>query len=70
MKIRLNENQEIVDAYGFKTVEDVLNYYGCKLIKETKSKDSKYSKDIYVNFKYDTFEGDESKKRFFFLQIY
>ena len=59
------ENQGILNSNDFNNIEDVLNYYGCKLIKEVKSKDTNFSKDIYVEFKYNTFEGEESKKKFY-----
>lgn len=60
-----NKEQETISLNGFKTIEDVFKYYGCQYIKETKSKDKAFVKDFYVKFKYNTFEGEESNKRYY-----
>ena len=49
----------------FTSIQEILENYGCTYIKETKSKDKDYNLDIYLKFKYNTFEGNESKKRFY-----
>lgn len=49
----------------FTSIQEILQNYGCTYIKETKSKDKDYNLDIYLKFKYNTFEGDESKERFY-----
>ena len=58
-----NNDDQIIVKY--ESIEQILNQYGCKLIKETKSSEKNYSKDLYVSFKYNTFEGTESKKRYY-----
>lgn len=66
----LEDNKEEVNnnesaTVGFTSIEQILERYECELIKETKSSDKNYTKDLYVRFKYNTFEGTESKKRYY-----
>ena len=58
-------NKNVTNQTEYESIEQILNKYGCKYVKETKSKDSNYSKDIYVEFKYNTFENNNSNKRFY-----
>ena len=58
-----NEMENNKASIGFSSIKEILDKYECEFIKETKSKDSKYVKDLYVKFKYNTFEQNESKKR-------
>ena len=62
------ENQtegNLTTNVGFKSIEEILEYFGCEFIKETKSKDSKFAKDIYLKFKYNTFEENKSNQRYY-----
>lgn len=47
------------------TVEDVINYYGCKFIKLVESKEDGFSSDIYLNFKYNLYDEDKSNEKFY-----
>ena len=60
-----NNNDDNLAIVKYESIEQILNQYGCKLIKETKSSEKNYAKDLYVSFKYNTFEGTESKKRYY-----
>lgn len=49
----------------YSSIKEILENYGCTYIKEVKSKDKNFSSDIYLKFKYNTFEENESKERFY-----
>ena len=66
LKKEENETEgNLITNVGFKSIEEILEYFGCEFIKETQSKDSKFAKDIYLKFKYNTFEEDESNQRYY-----
>ena len=50
---------------SYSSVQEILEKYGCTFIKEKEIKNSDYYKEIYLKFKYNTFEKNESKKRFY-----
>ncbi|MGN1299367.1 MAG: hypothetical protein ACI4UE_05240 [Candidatus Scatovivens sp.] len=70
MNILLNYLEKREDSSNnkssqYSSIQEILEKYECTFIKEEKSKDENYSKDIYLKFKYNTFEENESKQRFF-----
>ena len=54
---------------SFQTIEDIITFYESKYIKQENSKVEGYDLDIYVGFKYNLFEGNESKENFFKMVI-
>ena len=49
----------------YSSIQEILEKYECTFIKEVESKDSNYYKDIYLKFKYNTFEENKSKQRYY-----
>lgn len=64
-KILENKNDSInsQNIIEYSSIEEILEKYGCTYIKETKSKKDNFYLDIYMKFKYDTFEKNESQER-------
>lgn len=48
-----------------RTIADVIRHYECIYYGETESTEDGYDIDVDVGFKYDLYEGDESKESFF-----
>ena len=63
--INLDIKKKNVIYTDIKTVEDVLNYYKCKYISETRSKLDDYDIDINLVFKDNLYENDISNEKNF-----
>ena len=50
---------------AFSSIQEILEYYGCKYIKERDSELERFSIDIYTTFKMDLFTDDESNEDFY-----
>ncbi|MBR3132992.1 MAG: hypothetical protein IKG42_02795 [Clostridia bacterium] len=70
ISIRINQkqNSNIINT-NFQSIKDIIEFYEAEFIKEKKSEDDDYDKDIYVSFKYELFEGSESKENYFKMII-
>ncbi len=63
-----NENQEkeLQMANGnFTSVEDILEYYGCQVIKIKNNTEGNFLVDIYTTFKYELYEDEKSNEEFY-----
>lgn len=67
LSIQKKDSTVIEGSYleKFESVKQIIEYYESEFIAEKNSKDINYYKDIYVDFKYNTFEQEESKQRFY-----
>jgi len=64
-------SQKPINVLGvFDTVEEVIEYYDCKYIRESKSKTDGFSIDIMLVFKEPLYTNDESNEKFFNDIIY
>ncbi len=54
---------------NFQSIEDIIKFYECEYKGQKKSDTEGYDLDIYVGFKYDLFEENESKESFFKMLI-
>lgn len=61
----LEKKDDVVVTSQYSNIQEILEKYGCTYIKETKSKDDNFYKDIYLNFKFDTFEENKSQQRYY-----
>ncbi len=59
------KNKEYYSANDFKTAKEYIIYSGNEYIKEEDSKVDNISKDIYLRFKVDLFEDEESNEEFY-----
>ena len=59
------KNKEYDSANDFKTAKEYIIYSGNEYIKEEDSKVDNISKDIYLRFKVDLFEDEESNEEFY-----
>lgn len=60
-----SNNKKNITYEGIRTVEDVLNYYGCKYISEKESKEEGFYTEIRTIFKYDLYDGEKSNEEFY-----
>lgn len=60
-----NKSSNNTNNSEYSSIKEIVEKYGCKYIKENKSKEDDFALDIYLKFKYNTFEGNESKQRFY-----
>ena len=58
-------NKEYNSSSEFKTAKEYIIYSGNEYIKEEKSKEKNIETDIYVKFKVNLFEGEESNEEFY-----
>ena len=47
------------------SIEEILKYYGCKLIAMKESTESDFLIDVYTTFKYDLYDGEKSNEDFY-----
>lgn len=60
-----NKQEQLELTGGFHSVKEILEYYGCRLIKNKDSTEDDFSVDIYTNFKYDLYENEQSHEEFY-----
>ena len=66
VKKQTSPGQTINSLEGeLKSIEDVIKHYECIYYNAEDSKEDGYDIDVYVGFKYNLYEGDESKESFF-----
>ncbi len=63
-----NQNQEKEEAIAtgnFNSIEEVLEYYGCRLIRTKNSTEENFTTDINVNLKMDLYDNEKSNEEFY-----
>lgn len=63
------EDEAPKDLQECKTLKEVIEFYECELIKEKKSDDSNFKKDIYIKFKNDPITDEISQKEAYYFVI-
>ena len=61
----LEKEKVQVNNSEYSNIQEILQKYGCTYIKENKSDDKDFYLDIYLKFKFDTFEKNESQERYY-----
>lgn len=69
LKKNNNDEQGTNINTDFQSLEDIITFYESKYIKQEESKTDGYDLDIYIGFKYNLFEENESKENFFKMVI-
>lgn len=64
-----NKSSKNTNISDYSNIQEILEKFGCTYIKQTKSKDKNYELDIYLKFKYNTFEENESQERYYNILI-
>lgn len=59
------EKQQAVMSGQFSSIQDILEYYGCKTIRIKENATEGFVVDIYTEFKYDLYEGEKSNEKFY-----
>ena len=65
VQAKKEEKEQAILSENFSSIKDILEYYGCKFIKTTDSREDGFSVDIYTTFKYNLYDGDESNEKFY-----
>lgn len=60
-----NPNYTVNDETKFSSVKSIVEYYGCKYKKEKTSSKDGFLVDIYLEFKYELYNNEESNEKFY-----
>lgn len=59
------QNEQIKVNGNFSSIQEILEYYGCKFIKTKDSSEENFYQDIYTIFKYELYEDEKSNEKFY-----
>lgn len=67
--LKINENKPITSKDEANSLQSIVEFCECKFIASKESEVDGYSLDIYLEFKYDTYQAGESKKPYYDVTI-
>ena len=67
--LKVNQNKPINSADEANSLRSIVEYCECKFISSRESEEKGYSLDIYLEFKYDTYQDGESKQPYYDVTI-
>lgn len=59
------QKQQAIMSGQFSSIQDILEYYGCKYIRAKENATEGFVVDIYTAFKYDLYENEKSNEKFY-----
>ncbi len=59
------EKQLAIATGNFKSIKDIVEYYGCQYEKQENSELEGYELDCYIVFKYELYDGEKSNEKFY-----